>query len=442
MVALQTLLRPAGESVGDLLKSEFLSGRWSMFRAGVAFAKMSGVKHLDGPLRSFVGAGGRCMLAVGIDHGGTSFEGLSQLLGAIHGGGELHIAHQFDPTVTFHPKVYVFSDDQSSPARALVVVGSANLTEGGLYSNHEASLAWEPALSGDSQARAVLDEILEDLARWSSPTSGLSIRANGKVLLDLHGCGKLPTEQQIASSLRKTGATQKNRSSASQAPFPAGLKRQPKTAVPPVGPLGLPAVRLSTEGPTSGAREGRTRGGSSTGGPQRSGAPSNTRHRPIHRTLVVDINQKQRTECYLAKAPVDEDPGFFGWPWMFRSRTRPKGSTGVAQPQRYPWPWVELVLLDSTGTRRYHDPKFSLKMDRHVYPRQKGGGDSQDVRLGVPAELLRSLPRGCLLRMQRGPTTGLAYRLEFLSPGSTEWSRARAIATNPLPNSTRRYGWV
>jgi hypothetical protein len=77
---------------------------------------------------------------IGINNQGTTVEGMLRLLDACAG---LRVLYQH-PMVTFHPKAYCFDDEASGT----LLVGSSNLTAGGLDTNFEASLALEltPAL--------------------------------------------------------------------------------------------------------------------------------------------------------------------------------------------------------------------------------------------------------------------------------------------------------
>lgn len=71
---------------------------------------------------------------IGINNQGTTVEGLLRLLEATE---RLQLLHQHPLVmVTFHPKAYCFDDGSSGT----LVVGSSNLTVGGLDSNLEVSL--------------------------------------------------------------------------------------------------------------------------------------------------------------------------------------------------------------------------------------------------------------------------------------------------------------
>ncbi|HET8863461.1 MAG TPA: phospholipase D family protein [Solirubrobacterales bacterium] len=70
---------------------------------------------------------------IGINNEGTTVEGMLELLSLAR---SLRVLYQH-PFVTFHPKAYCFDDGEAGA----LLVGSSNLTGGGLDSNLEASLA-------------------------------------------------------------------------------------------------------------------------------------------------------------------------------------------------------------------------------------------------------------------------------------------------------------
>ena len=120
--------------LGDYLKANLsTSGPWTQFRAAVAFTKRSGTKHIAPSLSAFAKVN-QVEIIVGIDHRGTSLEGLSDLVEAVGSCGRLIVFHNRLP-FTFHPKIYLFK----SATAAEVILGSGNLTEGGLFTNYEAA---------------------------------------------------------------------------------------------------------------------------------------------------------------------------------------------------------------------------------------------------------------------------------------------------------------
>ncbi len=120
--------------LGEVLLAQLRDTRWSEFRAAVAFVKRSGVQHLGEAIRDFARRGS-VRISVGVDFGGTSQEGMTELLRCA-GDGHAWVFHNTNGS-TFHPKLYLFRND----AEAFVVVGSGNLNQGGLFTNYEASIA-------------------------------------------------------------------------------------------------------------------------------------------------------------------------------------------------------------------------------------------------------------------------------------------------------------
>src|SRR5438552_2031319 len=117
--------------LGDLLVERLQSDAWTSFRAAVAFAKRSGVKHIAKDLRAFAHRA-NVKISIGIDHCGTSAEAVADLLATVEKKGEVWLFHN-ETNSTFHPKVYLFENAECAEG----FVGSGNLTEGGLYTNYE-----------------------------------------------------------------------------------------------------------------------------------------------------------------------------------------------------------------------------------------------------------------------------------------------------------------
>jgi HKD family nuclease len=434
-VPIEILPQPDGSSVGDRLISELTAGNWDEFRCAVAFAKLSGVQYLDGPLRAFTGSGRRAVVAVGIDHKGTSFEAASQLAAAVQSTGELVITTDVAmPPSTFHPKLYCFLafDTAGDVAQALVVSGSSNLTEGGLFTNYEFSTAWIPALP-DKHESAALNDALNVLDTWQDTSSGRCVLGDAAKLVELHQLGLLPSEVQIAAARAAAQATGSSGAPPGGSGAPSGLSKVPrpqrpshtKTMGPPLIVIPLSAAPVSAQAPTA-----------ATGPTASTPQPALASAGATHNVLFLDVgNVGRKTEVYLSKTALNEDPQFFG---PFTGRTTPKRATSDAQPERQPRPVVDMRLVDANGNvvSEYRD--HALKIWQYAI----GKSANQDVRITIPAELLRSLPAGCILEMRRNPVrAGTEYRLDFLTPGSGQWSAARAAATRWLPGRKRQVGW-
>lgn len=119
-------------------------------KIAVAWAKRSGLGRVWDALGDFRAQGGTVLLVVGVSEGGATKEGLQLALDIAD---EAYVFH--DPRRTFHPKVYLAS---SSGKRSLLV-GSSNLTAGGLSWNYEASV-WVDWDAGEGK------DVTDEVSAW------------------------------------------------------------------------------------------------------------------------------------------------------------------------------------------------------------------------------------------------------------------------------------
>ena len=211
--------------IGDFLKEGFADVRWTEFRAAVAFVKHSGTKHIREALQAFSGRGAAVRIAVGIDAGGTSREGLTDLLEAVAERGSVFVFRNANSS-TFHPKVYLFQNE----AAAEVLIGSGNLTEGGLFTNYEASVRLHLDRSSERDA-SLLASICAALDTWSNSTLGLCYLLDQQLLTKLAVEGYVPEEARAwadGQPVRRDGrVTEPSLFSPYPVPAAQGLRRAP-----------------------------------------------------------------------------------------------------------------------------------------------------------------------------------------------------------------------
>lgn len=130
---MELLSQPFNGQLGNRLIELLDSSDYQAFHIFVAFARNSGVLRIKDALERFRKGGGKVSVFVGVDLGGTSYEALTALL--LHAD-SLNVVHS-ERGQTFHPKIYHFVGKDKS----LMVVGSHNMTGGGLWTNFESSVA-------------------------------------------------------------------------------------------------------------------------------------------------------------------------------------------------------------------------------------------------------------------------------------------------------------
>ncbi|HDY7722006.1 hypothetical protein WMQ67_24590 [Vibrio harveyi] len=123
----QPLNGQLGNDLIDLLDSQ----DYDTLNIVVAFAKSSGVLRIKDSLDKFRRGGGTVNAFLGVDLGVTSYEALTALLLCTD---TLSVVHS-EKSQTFHTKIYQFLGKE----KGMIVVGSHNLTGGGLWTNFESS---------------------------------------------------------------------------------------------------------------------------------------------------------------------------------------------------------------------------------------------------------------------------------------------------------------
>jgi len=128
---MELMNQPFNGQLGNQLLKLLDSPSYNTLNIVVAFAKNSGVLRIKDSLEKFRERGGKVHAYVGVDLGVTSYEALSNLLLCTD---SLNVVHA-EKGQTFHTKIYQFLGKE----KGMIVVGSHNLTGGGLWTNFESS---------------------------------------------------------------------------------------------------------------------------------------------------------------------------------------------------------------------------------------------------------------------------------------------------------------
>ena len=391
---------PSGR-LGDFLKDN-LCGEWTHFRAAVAFVKRSGVRHVAPGLAEFARTG-HVEIIAGIDHQGTSFEGLNDLLGAVSPRGRIIIFHNRLP-FTFHPKIYLFK----SPAAADVLIGSGNLTEGGLFTNYEAGLRVLLDL-GDSRQAAFLQSMEQVLDTWADLSSGTAYVLDDTLLARLASLDLVPSETVNGSGSGgvEQGAN-KTRLGHSGSPFAARAEPRAPVIPPPV----TDPVASSNEVRVASATAG-------TPQPHVSGVTGFVM--TLQRTDVsvgqVTARASQRSpEVFIPLVARDAEPEFWGWPDAFVRSSRPPHPLSRTN--------VRMRLLDEV-----------ISVTIMTWPPKR------DFRLRSSA-LRRAGNVGDVLRIEKVESpTDYEYDVEVIAEGTSRHSEILALCRHAVRNSQKRYGY-
>jgi HKD family nuclease len=170
--------QPFTGQLGSRLIELLDSADYQTLNIVVAFAKNSGVLRIKGALERFRKRGSKVNVYVGVDLGGTSYEALTALL--LHTD-SLNVVHA-EKWQTFHPKIYQFVGSD----KGLVIVGSQNLTAGGLWTNFESSVLI-PVLGSTASEMAIqkgVDDFISELRSLGDSFMPIAIQPDIDKLLE------------------------------------------------------------------------------------------------------------------------------------------------------------------------------------------------------------------------------------------------------------------
>jgi len=107
-------------------------------RIAVAFVSRGGVDLIDPALQQCLGRNGSVEFLVGLDFSTTEPQALWKLYEFTqrYASARMYCHADLGPSVVYHPKLYVLKEGEE----AIIIVGSSNLTEGGLERNLEVNV--------------------------------------------------------------------------------------------------------------------------------------------------------------------------------------------------------------------------------------------------------------------------------------------------------------
>ena len=367
----------------------------------MAFIKRSGTRHIAPALATFAQAADVEIIA-GVDHGGTSLEGLRDLLEAVSPTGRVLVFHNRLP-FTFHPKLYLFKNASA----AEVLIGSGNLTEGGLFTNYEAGVSISLDLARVHEA-ATLASIERTLDGWADLSAGNTHVLNDELLDQLVDLGIVPSETSPPAS--------------SDVPERNAIRNRR-------GIESLFAARSEPNAPSPQTRLGRSdqsvqRAGAPTEVPTTPAQPASTAFSGFVMTLqqtdagvgqISTGTARRSPEIFVPLAARDACPSFWGWPDAFEADEQ--------MPDKHDRRHVRILLGDEV-----------VEVNMMTWP------PKHDFRLR--SEALRSAGSvGSILRMERAISEDYEYEVEVIPPTSDQHAAYLALCSSSVRNSEKKYGY-
>lgn len=281
----------AGRRAGDYLIDLFqqVNPSYRQFKGIIAFLKEVGVAAIEPAARDFSARGGTLQFIIGIDLQGTSFQGLQRLL-------------QLTPEVwvfnvpgssTFHPKYYLFERQH----HATVIIGSSNLTQGGLFRNFEVNLGVELNLRNREDRVSYGDLVAIWNQYFQLPTGNLR-RLDQGLLTQLLQRGYLFDETVPQPGVTQAGARGGGTTTGTglfpRLPVP-GAPRLPARIRPTAAPVTTPLPTVSF----------------------------------LETVEHIDVSQAggRSPDIFVPLRSINVNPGFWQWPQAYQLSKRGPGET-------------------------------------------------------------------------------------------------------------------
>ncbi len=403
-----TFLRPVDQFSGvdrllQRLKLNLANDNYSHFRIAVAFAKVGPLLRLNEEFKRWREKGKTIEAIFGIDLRGTSKQALEF---ALRNFDATYITHTTANAV-FHLKFYLFEGSN----RSLCLCGSHNLTVGGTETNLEGGAQIEFELPEDQEGFQEANTFWQSLL---PPSCAMTIQLNERVLESLLRSQLIHDESspEPRPTLLETVET---KSEPSSPLFPRAV---PKPPTPIPHSAFVSAIRRP--------RPARAR-------PSR--APYAVAAVPPAQALVIQIIPHHNGEVFLSKLAVNENPGFFGFP--FTGQTAPKKPANPAYPQRIPDPAVNISVYGAGRAALVSKEHFGLNM---VYYERKS-----EIRITFSPDLTGKITHFAVMVMRKaGPDVD--YEIEVHNPYSPHYKQLLAACNRKLPSGgatkNRKYGWL
>lgn len=395
--------------LGDLLTERFQNDVWTSFRAAVAFAKRSGVKHVAENLRTFAQRA-TVKISIGIDHCGTSAEAIADLLAAVQTKGEVWLFHNDSPAnATFHPKVYLFSNAEAAEC----FIGSGNLTEGGLFTNYETFvlLSLNRKDEGDREVLARIESLLDSS---SDAGKGIALLVTEQLIAELNANGDLPNEAEI--NARTKAVTKKVK---------PGALGEVKKFFAAVKVPGAPHVAFAKEAAKQAKASTASRNQTATAAQlEATGFVITLKNTDVGFGQKTVGAAKRSPELFIPKVCVRANPEFWGWPQLFKADPKYKGkadSDGFTKMDRKEVR-MQLGIETLSVTWWYNPNKKDYRMRNKSL---RGAGSIGDI-----------------LRIELADgSTGFDYYAAIIPKGTSDFAKYAAICTESVRNSEKKYGY-
>ncbi len=307
-----------------------------------------------------------------------------------------------------------------SSEKAEVLIGSGNLTEGGLFTNYEATIRLILDLTNSDHV-TTLQSVEHTLDEWAATSSGIAHILDGDFLDRLISLGLVLSEALSAPEPEMLSAypslTIEDRDATDEpgtGPLDSPFSARPVPRAPRLVTIPVPSAVLVVKEPTI-TKLSQT---------PSSNLPASEFVHFVMTLQRTDVGVGQTTagtsrrspEIFIPLAARNAAPDFWDWP------------SGFTLDPRKPGKHDRLGVRMRLGTS-------VVSVNMMTWPAK------HDFRLR--SEALRSAGNiGDILHLEKiDPATGFEYFAEVIPQGTSQHSSYLALCTQPVRNSQKKYGY-
>jgi hypothetical protein len=385
-----------------------------------AFVGLQALLRIRGAVERLRKGTSAVRFVIGIDLGGTSREVLEELLGW---GVDVRIVKHRLPGHTFHPKLFLFEWTD----RAVIVIGSSNITEGGLFGNYESAARISYSLPTES---AAFGEACVQLRRFLEPPAATT-RVLTRAFLDrLIARGDVPDEadaRRAREGARKLLRKRPKTDAAGGSPF--GVEEFP--APPPLTADLLGRLLRHVRDRKAAAGRGRTRRTGKAMGARPAVDSAGAVLSPpgaFYMTLPKLQGARIPGEARIPMEAIELAQEFWGWPEEYTRAVSPREGR-----ERVYWNWRPRWRVWSVD-----DPSTVSCQPVRMYLYE----NSSDFRFYARPLVNAGADAGDIVQIRRVAAGDAEYECVLARQGTAQYAEWTDRCPQPVRNSPRRFGYA
>jgi len=397
-----------------------------------AFASLLAILRLKPALKRLSSDNCDIRIVLGVDMGGTSKDVLREIA---TWKVPILIVKNRASGCTFHPKLYLVEWRD----RAVITLGSNNITDGGFFTNYEASTLVQYSFPRD---RSLYIRHCKTLRRFLNPTGPTAKTLSNTYLRRLLSLRLIPSEEEKKRKSADSQGTRANGQSTDLKIFGEEFVRRPPP-LPTDKEISSVLIELAEKKRKSRGRKGHSKHRGITTKTTESNVEFQIQPNAFYMTLPTMPSRKGKNpwripgEGRIPLAAVDIASDFWGWPNQFKvrkinPRKRKSGGPKNAGEKR--------IYHDRPSIWKIWDvanPQDSVSQKVRMYMYE----NSSDFRFYASPLLQKGARAGDIVCIKKSGKRGIDFECILAKKGTSKHVEWLAHCSQKVRNSQRKFGY-